>query len=70
MTITAVGKSFTTGATSANAALPNDSSGVLPRYVRIASTVNCYVKLGPSGTVATTNDILIQPADSIVASVN
>lgn len=69
-TITTVGKTFATGAVSANATIPLDSSGVLPRYVRIAATQNCYVKLGAAGIVATTNDILIQPADSIVASTN
>ena len=69
-TITTTGKSFTTGAASANATIPLDSSGVVPRYVRIASTQNCYVKLGVAGVVATTNEILIQPADSIIASTN
>jgi hypothetical protein len=68
-TITQTGVTVTTGAASAQLTIPNDSAGNLPRYIRVAATVESYVKIGASPT-ATTNDILIQPADSVILSVN
>ena len=66
----AVGKTQTTGAASASVTLPVCLSGENPRYVRIAATVESYVKLGPSAVAATTNDILVQPADSLILQVS
>jgi hypothetical protein len=69
ITVAAVGFSAATGAASASSAIPNDSSARAPSYVRVAARNECYVKLGTSGVVATTNDILIQPADSVILQV-
>jgi hypothetical protein len=69
VTITAVGFSAATGAGSANTAIPVDSSGRRPNYIRVSARSECYVKLGLVGVVATTNDILIQPADSLILQV-
>lgn len=69
VTITAVGFSAATGAASASTAIPNDSSGRAPSYIRVASRNECYVKLGVTGVAATTNDILVQPADSLILQV-
>jgi hypothetical protein len=69
VTITAVGFSAATGASSANTAIPNDSSGRAPNYIRVSARNECYVKLGTSGVAATINDILVQPADSIILQV-
>jgi hypothetical protein len=69
VTITATGLSAATGAASAQLTIPNDSSGRVPNYVRIASRNECYVKMGAAGVVATTSDILVQPADSIILQV-
>jgi hypothetical protein len=69
VTITAAGFSAATGATSASSAIPNDSSGRAPNYIRVAARNECYVKLGVSGVAATTADILVQPADSIFLQV-
>lgn len=67
--ITTVGFSAATGAASANTAIPNDGSGRAPNYIRVAARNECYVKLGTSGVAATVNDILIQPADSLILAV-
>lgn len=52
--------------TSASVATPTDSSGSIPKYVRIAANAACYVKIGPSGVVAAAGDVLVQPADAII----
>lgn len=69
VTIAAVGFSAATGAASAATAIPNDSSGKAPNYIRVAARNECYVKLGVAGVAATVNDILIQPADSLILHV-
>lgn len=69
-TITQVGFTAATGAASARTAIPTDSAGNLPRYIRVAGINECYVKVGNSGVTATANDILIQPADSTILTVN
>ena len=69
VTIVTTGFSAATGAASASSAIPNDSSGRAPNYIRVAARNECYVKLGLSGATATTNDILVQPADSIYLQV-
>ena len=55
--------------TSANVAMPKDSSGTTPKYIRLASTAACYVKIGASGVSAVAGDLLVQPADSVVLKV-
>lgn len=69
MTILATGISAATGAASARSALPVASSGEIPRYVRVSARNECYVKLGTIAVTATGNDILIQPADSLILAV-
>lgn len=69
VTIATAGFSAATAGTSASSAIPNDSSGRTPNYIRVAARNECYVKLGTSGVAATTNDILVQPADSIFLQV-
>lgn len=70
ITVTTTGATVTTGAATASASIPLDSAGNLPRFVRIAATGESYVKLGGSGVTATTNDMLIQPADAATVAVN
>jgi len=57
------------GAASANVAVPTDSSGTLPKYIRIAANAACYVKIGPSGVTAAAGDVLVQPADAVILKV-
>lgn len=56
--------------TSANVAIPTDSSGTNPKYVRVASTAACYVKIGPAGVTAAAGDLLVQPADAVILKVH
>lgn len=70
ISVHAVGATVTTGAASANVAIPNDSAGNLPRYIRIAATVESYVKVGNASVAATTNDIMVQPADAVILAVS
>ena len=69
MTVTAAGVSAVTGAASARSAIPVNGSGLIPSYIRIASRNECYVRIGTSTVVATVNDLLIQPADSVILQV-
>lgn len=69
ITCTAVGTTLTTGAASTSATIPSASSGEIPRYIRVAATQACYVKLGTAAATATANDILVQPADAVVLHV-
>lgn len=69
ITVTTAGTTITTSGTSASAAIPVASDGNRPRFIRVASRNEAYVKLGTSGVAATTNDILVQPADSVILAV-
>jgi hypothetical protein len=63
--IGAVGSTITTSATSTRIAIPVDSAGVKPGYLRIASNAYAFVKIGDSTVTATGNDILLQPNDEL-----
>lgn len=66
--IVATGFTAATGAASAITAIPNDSSGRAPNYIRITGN-NCFCKLTTTGGTATSNDMLIQPGDSQIVAV-
>jgi hypothetical protein len=66
ITVAAVGTTITTSGTSASATIPNDSAGKVPRFVRVAATAACYVKIGTSAATATANDMLVQPGDAVI----
>lgn len=70
ITVTKTGATVTTAATTARTTIPTDAAGNLPRYVRIAATAESYVKLGDGTVTATSNDMLIQPADAAIVAVN
>ncbi len=70
LTVFATGFTAATGASSARTALPVNSAGENPRYIRVAGINERYVKPGPSTVTATANDMLIQPADSAILAVN
>lgn len=69
ITVTSTGVSAATGATSARSAIPNASDGNVPRYIRVASRNECYVKIGNNTVTATSNDVLVQPADCVIMQV-
>lgn len=56
--------------TSANVAIPKDSSGTAPKYIRVAANAACYVKIGPAGVTAAAGDLLVQPADAVILKVH
>jgi len=67
--ISATGSTITVSGASANVAIPNTSAGNAPRYIRLAATNTVAVKMGTSaGVTATTNDMLVQPADACIIS--
>lgn len=69
MHIVSTGVSAATGAASARSAIPVDASGNRPKYIRVAGRNECYVKVGDSTVTATTNDVLVQPADAVILQV-
>ena len=69
ISVSASGFSAATGAATARTAIPNDSSGRAPNYIRVAARNECYVRVGDSTVVATTNDVMVQPADSVIMHV-
>lgn len=69
MHIVATGVSAATGASSARSTIPTDASGNKPKYIRVSGRNECYVKVGDSTVTATVNDILVQPADSVILQV-
>lgn len=68
-TILATGATQATSGTSAAVAIPNDSSGNRPNYIRVTASNETFVKLGLAGVAATANDALVQPADSLILQV-
>lgn len=49
----------TTISTSAGGAIPNNSAGALPKYVRFTATGTCYVRLRPAATTAVNTDAMV-----------
>lgn len=67
LTVMAAGSSVaTSGTASAATAIPNCSDGNKPRFIRVASRNEAYIKLGTGSVVATTSDVLVQPADAVI----
>lgn len=69
ITIAANGNTVTTGAASANIAIPVNSAGAKPSYIRVSATTESYVQMGTSTVAATANSALVQPADSVILAV-
>jgi hypothetical protein len=60
------GVTVTTGAASANVAIPNTRDGYKPKFIRILSDGLAYIKVG---TVATTNDVLVDQYCPVILNV-
>ena len=69
VTITASGAVITSGAVSAQIAIPNASSGEKPRYIRVASSAAASIRLGKTTVTATTADTQVQPGDAVTMQV-
>lgn len=71
ITVTTTGKTQASGAASAGQALPVDSAGNIPRYIRIAATAAACFRLGVGGVpTAVTTDLQVQPGDAVILSTN
>lgn len=64
------GTTVTSGASTANVAIPVNANGDIPKYVRLMVTGNLYVKAGQSSVTATTNDMLLSPNFDVILNVH
>ena len=69
ITVINVGTTITTSGSSASATIPapqGAQSVNYPFFVRVSATAAAYIKIGKTSATATTNDILVQPADAVI----
>jgi hypothetical protein len=66
ITVTVTGVTLTTSAASANATLPLDSAGNVPKYVRVSASASACVRLGTGTPVAVGTDLMIGPGDTVI----
>lgn len=70
ISVAATGQRTTTVVSTATAAaaVPVDSSGAAPKYLRFAATGTCYVRLAPSAglAVAVVTDVLVQAGAPVI----
>lgn len=60
----------TSGAASANTPMPTTADGTNPRYVRIATDGNVYVRpVQTAAGTASASDILVTPNDALILAV-
>ncbi len=67
--VAAPGTTVTTGASSANAAIPNGADGSRARFVMVTAKATAYIKFGLSGVTCTANDILVGPGSPVIFAV-
>lgn len=60
------GTTVTSGASTASAAVPNDSTGKAAGRVMLVSTATVHVKFGGSGVTATANDLMVGTTPIVV----
>ena len=70
ITVSKTGIQLATSGTSNGAAIPFDSSGGIPRLIRIAATAAACIRLGSGAQTAVTTDLQVQPGDSVVLTTN
>jgi hypothetical protein len=66
ITVTVTGIAMATSGASANATIPLDSAGNVPKYIRVTATAAATVRIGTGTPVALTTDLLVQPGDAVV----
>jgi len=66
ITVVAPGVAITTSAASANATIPLDSAGNVPKYIRVSATASSYVRIGNGTPAAVSGDLLVQPGDAVI----
>lgn len=60
------GIQLTTSAASNSGVIPLDSSGQVPRFIRVAATAPACVRIGAGAQTAVTTDLQVQPGDAVV----
>lgn len=69
LNIDVAGVTVASGAASAQTAIPNNSAGVVAKYVRVSVTAAAHIRFGKTTATATANDTLVMPSDAIVLNV-
>jgi len=69
ISVVQTGTAISFNATATRVPIPNESAGGSPKYIRVAATQPCCVKIGDSGVTATSGDVLVQPADAVIMKV-
>lgn len=70
ITVSKTGIQLATSGTSNGATIPLDSSGGVPRLIRIAATSAACIRIGSGAQTAVTTDLQVQPGDSVVITTN
>ncbi len=69
MSVLATGANITTGVASASSAIPVNSAGEIPRYIRVAVTAAAHVRIRATSATAVTTDMLVMPGDAVTLHV-
>ena len=68
LSVSVTGIALVTSGISAGGTIPLDSSGQVPRYIRISATTPACVRLGVGAQTAVTTDLQVQPGDSAIVA--
>jgi len=68
--VNVTGVNIVTGAASASSPIPNNSAGVVARYVRVMATANAHVRVGKTTATAVATDMLITPTEAVILNVS
>lgn len=69
-TVTVTGIQIITSGTSAGGTIPLDSSGQVPRIIRVAATAAACIRLGVGAQTAVVTDLQVQPGDAVCITTN
>lgn len=67
--VTQVGVNLAAGATTASAALPVNSAGQKPNFIRVQATGFAHVRIGGAGVTAVVADMLVTPNEAVILNV-
>lgn len=64
--VNVTGVNLTTGAASTSAAIPNNSAGVVARYVRVTATQYAHIRVGKGSATAVATDTMVVPGEALI----
>ena len=64
--IFATGINITTGTVSAGSAIPLNTSGAVPKFIRITASVAACVRIGTGAQTAVDTDAVVQPTAPLI----